>query len=111
MWKNFVGNVIGRIYDVITFISNTLILRAGAAIFADIIKIKCFCHVCHVFITIYKNSRKVKINRNHIKIQSISVFLDIAKFAEFRWKNADVSRTQAVCHVIHIIFGSSLGTV
>ena len=33
----------------------------------------------------------------------------IAKFADFRWKNADVSRTQRVCHVIHIFFGSSLG--
>ena len=40
---------------------------------------------------------------------SISVFLDIAKFADFRKKNADVSRTQAVCHVIHIVFGTSLG--
>ena len=42
-------------------------------------------------------------------MQSISVFLDIAKFADFRWKNADVSRTQEVCHVISIFFGSSLG--
>ena len=46
-----------------------------------------------------------------MKIQSISVFLDIAKFADFRCKNADVSRTQRVCHVIHIFFGSSLGKV
>ena len=41
----------------------------------------------------------------------MSVFLDIAKFANFRRKNADVSRTQTVCHVIHIFFGSSLGKV
>ena len=27
------------------------------------------------------------------------------------WKNADISRTQAVCHAIHIFFGSSLGKV
>ena len=26
------------------------------------------------------------------------------KFAGFRWKHADVSRTQRVCHAIHIIF-------
>ena len=32
----------------------------------------------------------------------MSVFLDIAKFADFRSENADVSRTQEVCHVIHI---------
>ena len=30
-------------------------------------------------------------------MQSISVFLDITKFADFQWKNADVSRTQGVC--------------
>ena len=39
---------------------------------------------------------------------SIYVFLDISKFADSRWKNADVSRTQDVCHVIHVFFGSSL---
>ena len=33
----------------------------------------------------------------------------MAKFADFRRKNADVSRTQGVCHVIHIFFGSPLG--
>ena len=44
-------------------------------------------------------------------MQSISVFLDIAKFANFQWKNADVSRTQGLCHVIRILFGSSLGKV
>ena len=41
-------------------------------------------------------------------MQSISVFLDIAKFADFLWKNADFSRTQGVCLVIHIFFGTSL---
>ena len=44
-------------------------------------------------------------------MQSISVFFDKAKFADFRLKNADVSRIQRVCHVIHIFFGSSLGKV
>ena len=42
-------------------------------------------------------------------MQSISAFLDIAKFADFQRKNADVSRTQGVCHMIHIFFGTSLG--
>ena len=42
---------------------------------------------------------------------SLSVFLDTAKLADFQWKNADVSRTQGVCHVINISFGSSLGKV
>ena len=44
-------------------------------------------------------------------MESISIFLDIVKFADFRWKNADVSRTQGVCHLILIFFGSSLGKV
>ena len=41
----------------------------------------------------------------------MSVFLDIAKFANFQWKNADVSMTQGLCHVIHMLFGSSLDKV
>ena len=44
-------------------------------------------------------------------MESISVFLDIAKFADFWLKNADVSRSQGVRHVIHIVFGTSLGKV
>ena len=43
-------------------------------------------------------------------MQTISVF-DIAKFADFRWKNTYVSRTQGVCHTIHILFESSLGNI
>ena len=42
-------------------------------------------------------------------MQSISVFSDIVKFADFWWISVDVSRTQGVCHVIYIFFGSSLG--
>ena len=44
-------------------------------------------------------------------MQCISVFLDTAKFADFRWKNADVSRTPGECHVVHISFGFSLDKV
>ena len=43
--------------------------------------------------------------------QSISVSSDIVKFVVFWLKNADVSRIQGVCHVIHIFFGSSLDKV
>ena len=46
-----------------------------------------------------------------MKIQSISVFLDVGKFADFRLKSADISRTQGIFHVIYIFFGSSLGKV
>ena len=44
-------------------------------------------------------------------MKSIYVFLDIGKFADFRWKNADVIGTQGVCHVIHTLFESPLGKV
>ena len=44
-------------------------------------------------------------------MQFISVFLDIAKFPDFWWKNADISRTEGMCHVIQIFFGFSLGKV
>ena len=44
-------------------------------------------------------------------MQSVSVFLDMAKFADFRQKKDDVSRTQGFCHVIHTIFGLALGKV
>ena len=40
-------------------------------------------------------------------MQPTTVLLDIAKFADFWRKNADVSRTQEVYHVIHIFFGFS----
>ena len=39
-----------------------------------------------------------------MKMESMSVFFDIAKYGDFWWKNADASRTQQVCHVIHIYF-------
>ena len=39
---------------------------------------------------------------------SVSVFSDIEKFAAFQWKNANVSRTQGVCHVILVFLGSPL---
>ena len=42
-------------------------------------------------------------------MQSIFVFLDIVKLPGFLLKNADVSRTCGVSHVIQIFFGSFLG--
>ena len=44
-------------------------------------------------------------------MKSVSVFLDTTKFADFQRKNADVNRTQGVCHVILIFFGFYLGKV
>ena len=41
-------------------------------------------------------------------MQSISVFADITKFADFGSKNADVNRSQWVCHVIYVFFGFSI---
>ena len=42
-------------------------------------------------------------------MQPMSVFLDIEKFEGFWWKGADFSKTQGVCHAIHIFFASTLG--
>ena len=44
-------------------------------------------------------------------MQCTFVFLDIAKFSDFQCKITNVSRTQAVCHMINIFFGSFLGKV
>ena len=44
-------------------------------------------------------------------MQSVSIFLDIAKSADFRGKNANVRETERVCHVIHIFLESYLGKV
>ena len=45
-------------------------------------------------------------------MQSIFAFSDITKFADFEKKKyADFSRTQRVCHAIHIFFRSSLSKV
>ena len=44
-------------------------------------------------------------------MKSISVFLDITKFADFLCKNPNASRIQGFHHVIHIFFGTSLGKV
>ena len=41
-------------------------------------------------------------------MQSLSVFLDIAKFADFQLQNADFPGIQGVSLVIHIFFRSSL---
>ena len=44
-------------------------------------------------------------------MQSLPVFFDILKVADFWLIKADVSRTQEVCHVIYVFFGSFLGKV
>ena len=41
-------------------------------------------------------------------MQSISSVLDITTVSDYKWKNADASRTQDMCHVIYIFFGSDL---
>ena len=50
-------------------------------------------------------------HQNCSKMQFIFVFLDIKNFVDFQWRNADISRTPGVCHVIQILFGSSLDKV
>ena len=56
--------------DVLNFFQKTFILkRPGVAIFADIIKI-----LTMFIITIYKDSRKVKINRNYVSKYNLYLY-------------------------------------
>ena len=71
MWENFVGGVMDIIYDVIAFISKFLFLRRpGVAIFPDIIEI-----LTMFIITINKDWRKVKINRNYVSKCNLYLYL------------------------------------
>ena len=78
----------------------------GVAIFADIIKI-----ITRFINQIFKDSRKAIRIRNYVLKRNLFAFYDRTKFSDFRWKIADVSRSQGVCHMIHIFFGSFLGKV
>ena len=44
-------------------------------------------------------------------MQSMSLFLDITKLADFQQKNAYVIRTPGVCYAVYLFSGSSLGMV
>ena len=69
----------GESFDVKTFFSkNVISKRPRRAIFADIIKIVTMFNK-----TILKYSKTVIIITKYIKMQSLFVFLDIAKFADF----------------------------
>ena len=46
-----------------------------------------------------------------VTIQSISVFVDIRKVNDLLFKNANVSGTQGVSHVVYMFLKSSLGTL
>ena len=68
--------------------------------FADFIKIA----IMFIKIT-FKDSKKVKQNRKYIlKCNLYLYFLNITKVTDFRWKNADVTRTQGVRHMIYMFF-------
>ena len=55
--------------------------------------------------TTFKDLKKVKKNKKlRIKMQSVPLFPDITKIADFRWKDADFSKTKGVCHVIYAFF-------
>ena len=41
-------------------------------------------------------------------MQSTSVFLDTAKIAYFRQRNAKINRAQGVCHMIHVFVRAHL---
>ena len=104
-WQNYLDDSINRSYDFIACFSRYLVLRRPrVANFADI-------KIVIMIWTSFKDSKKVKrIGKNVLKC-NFFVFPDVTKSGNFRWINADVSRTQGVYHVIYIFFGSSSGKV
>ena len=62
--------------------------------------------------TIFKYSKKVKRIRNYVlKCNLYLHFMMQPRVADFWWKNGNISRTQDICHMIYIFFGSSQGKV
>ena len=61
--------------------------------------------------TIFKDPKKLKELKIMYQMQSISVFFDIGKFAEFWWRNAEISSNQEWYHMIHVLFESFLGNI
>ena len=61
--------------------------------------------------TILKDSIKVRRIRNYVSKWKLCLYFLIEQNLLIIGKNADVSRTQGLCHVIYIVFGSSLGKV
>ena len=59
--------------------------------------------------TTITGSKKFEKKKFCIKMQSISVILDITKAADFQLKNADFTKNQRVCYMNYMCFGSSLG--
>ena len=86
-----------RNYDVIisySLLQNTFVLRRPrVAIFSEIIKI-----ITMFTEKIFKDSKKFQ--KTEIMYQNAI----LSAFPDFWWKNADVSRTQGVCHVIYMCF-------
>ena len=75
-----------------------ILKRPGIAIVADIIKI-----VSMFIKAILKDSGKVRRIRNYVSKWNLYLYFLMPV------NNTDASRTQEVCHVIHIVFRSSLG--
>ena len=74
------------------------------ASFAVIIKI------ATVYIkTTITGSKKFEKKKLCVKMQSISVILDITKAADFQLKNADFTKNQRAYYMNYMCFGSSLG--
>ena len=91
-----------RLLCINLYFKKLILRRPRVANFVDIIKI------ATILINNLWRLKKVKRIRNYvIQMQSISVFLDMTKVANFWWKNADASRSQDVCHMIYL-FGSFL---
>ena len=102
---NFAVDVMGKSYEVIDLFQNTLILiRPRVVISADVIK------VVTMFIKKTLKTQK-KLKELEIMYQNLTYICVSWYSCWFPGKNADGSRTQGMCQVIHIYFAFSLGRV
>ena len=64
---------------------------------------------------VFRGYKMGTLTRNGLRRPGVGIFNGIIKivtmFIKAILKGSDISRTQGVCHVIHIFFGSSLGKV
>ena len=65
----------------------------------------------HIYESNLLRHKKVKRIRNYVKMQLLSYILIYQKLKSTGEKNADVSRINRMCHVIHIFFGYFLGKI
>ena len=95
-WCYSLGSVMDRNYDITTLISKCLYFKKTLFLLTSSTFQSCLLKQTQ------KKKTQRKLKELCIQMQSISVFLCLAKCADFRRKNANVSRTSVVRNLIYI---------